>query len=107
MATTKDIQALLLEIRENLKELLVSAWLHEKKENPQDIDDTVHLMAEVVYSLSAEIDSYSRSLEDASDAGLDKPPEAGAAAADDADLLELEAQPDDEDDTAHADSPVR
>jgi hypothetical protein len=95
MATTREIQSLLLDLRENLKEMLVTAWLHENRENPQDIAETVRLMAEVVYSLSSEIDLYSRSIDTEPDSASPAPIQGAASPADDEELAELEPQPDD------------
>ncbi len=96
MATTKEMQSRLVELRENLKEMLVATWLHEKKENPQDIAETVRLMAEVVYSLSAEIDLYFQSIDPARNAESGSPAGVGDSAADDEELTDLEPQPDDD-----------
>ena len=90
MATTREIQSRLLDIREILKEMPVTTWLHEKKESPQDIADTVDLMAEVVYSLSSEIDLFSHGSDMAPDSESNDAVQDDASTTDNSEPTELE-----------------
>ncbi len=63
MVTTKEIQCKLRELRDDLNELLVIAWMHEKRENPQEIADAVGMMAEVLHALAGQIDLFIGNIE--------------------------------------------
>ncbi len=93
MATTGEIQGRLIEILHSLKEMPVATWLHEKREDVQDIAETVRLMAEVVYALSSEIDLYSRD----EDADKDARREPSLPSPEEEEPADLESLPDDDD----------
>ena len=89
----RSIQGRLTDILEKLREMPVTTWLQEKRENAQDVAETVRLMAEVVYALSVEIDLYSHHDDEERDI---RPGSGDASAPEEEELVDLESLPDDD-----------
>jgi hypothetical protein len=58
MLSTREIIGRLQQLQRDLGQRLVISWLQDKREKPQDIADTVALMAQVADILNGEIDLF-------------------------------------------------
>lgn len=68
----------LTELLGDLNSLLVSRWLNDPKENPDEIGETVGLMLQVVASLEGEVDVFIGSVDAANAAGAKAGPQTSA-----------------------------
>jgi hypothetical protein len=85
LMSTSELLRRLRQLRSDLNQRLVITWLHERKEDPQDVADAVALMAEVADVLYGEIDLFISSM-DLNESGEPGRPEL------DVELVDLQAE---------------
>ena len=58
MPSTREMRERLSQMLTDINSLLVSRWLNDPRENPEDVGETVGLMLQVVAGLMGEIDVF-------------------------------------------------
>jgi hypothetical protein len=88
MLSTREIIGRLQQLQRDLDERLIISWLQNKREKPQDIADTVALMAQVADILNGEIDLFIGML------GATQEEELARSSGLDSELVDLQAESD-------------